>query len=143
MTHAYDKLYLSKAQNNLASMFDFAVYDLGYELPVFYKKFLQSKVCARFESGESGIIAGRSGVEMAADVLGDETLVKKYRPVFNRSAEFWCGWALAYFQWFSNMTFAQIDSFVPVEQVLSLYSPYHEMDIMHFCDKMLELCKRL
>ena len=32
MIHAYDKNYLSKAQNNLASMLDFAVYDLDEDL---------------------------------------------------------------------------------------------------------------
>ena len=29
MIHAYDKVYLAKAQNNLAAMLDFAVYDLS------------------------------------------------------------------------------------------------------------------
>ena len=43
MIHAYDKNYLSKAQNNLASMLDFAVYDLEEDLSYFYLKFLQSK----------------------------------------------------------------------------------------------------
>ena len=44
MIHAYDKLYLSKAQNNMASMLDFAVYDLKENLSEFYQKFLYSKV---------------------------------------------------------------------------------------------------
>ena len=37
MIHAYDKNYLSKAQNNLASMLDFAVYDLEEDLSHFYR----------------------------------------------------------------------------------------------------------
>ena len=51
MIHAYDKNYLSKAQNNLASMLDFAVYDLEEDLSLFYQKFLQSKICSQFERG--------------------------------------------------------------------------------------------
>lgn len=139
MIHAYDKNYLSKAQNNLASMFDFAVYDLKEDLTLFYKKFLQSKISSRFERGEATIIAGRSGVELALELIGDESLASKYRPAANRTPEYWCGWALAYFQWQTNLSFKEIDNYIPVSEVLNMYSPFHEMDISHFCDKMLEL----
>ena len=139
MIHAYDKNYLSKAQNNLASMFDFAVYDLEEDLSLFYQKFLQSKICSQFERGESTIIAGKSGVELVLDVIGDESLAAKYRPAANRTPEYWCGWALAYFQWQTNLTFREINNYIPISEVMALYSPYHEMDISQFCDKMLEL----
>ena len=91
MIHAYDKNYLSKAQNNLASMLDFAVYDLEEDLSHFYLKFLQSKICSQFERGESTVIVGKSGVELALDVMGDESLASKYRPAANRTPEYWCG----------------------------------------------------
>lgn len=139
MIRAYDKNYLAKAQNNMASMLDFAVYDLNEDLMSFYKKFLQSRVSRQFERGDSAVIAGKSGVELALEVLGNEKLASKYRPVANRSPEFWCGWALAYFQWFTNLSFLEINTFVPVAEVLAFYSPYHEMDISKFCDKMIEL----
>ena len=139
MIHAYDKNYLSKAQNNLASMFDFAVYDLKEDLTLFYKKFLQSKISAQFERGEATVIAGRSGVELALELIGDESLASKYRPAANRTPEYWCGWALAYFQWQTNLSFKEIDNYIPVSEVLNMYSPFHEMDISQFCDKMLEL----
>lgn len=139
MIRAYDKNYLAKAQNNMASMLDFAVYDLNEDLTSFYKKFLQSRVSRQFERGESAVIAGKSGVELALEVLGNEKLASKYRPAANRSPEFWCGWALAYFQWFTNLSFLEINTFVPVAEVLAFYSPYHEMDISKFCDKMIEL----
>lgn len=139
MIRAYDKNYLAKAQNNMASMLDFAVYDLNEDLMSFYKKFLQSRVSRQFERGDSAVIAGKSGVELALEVLGNEKLASKYRPAANRSPEFWCGWALAYFQWFTNLSFLEINTFVPVAEVLAFYSPYHEMDISKFCDKMIEL----
>lgn len=139
MIHAYDKNYLSKAQNNLASMFDFAVYDLKEDLTLFYKKFLQSKISSQFERGEATVIAGRSGVELALELIGDESLASKYRPAANRTPEYWCGWALAYFQWQTNLSFKEIDNYIPISEVLNMYSPFHEMDISQFCDKMLEL----
>ena len=139
MIHAYDKNYLSKAQNNLASMLDFAVYDLKEDLSSFYKKFLQSKISSQFERGESTVIVGKSGVELALDVMGDESLASKYRPAGNRTPEYWCGWALAYFQWQTNLCFREINKLIPISEVLAMYSPYHEMDISQFCDKMIEL----
>lgn len=139
MIHAYDKNYLLKAQNNLASMLDFAVYDLEEDLSLFYQKFLQSKFCSQFERGESTVIVGKSGVELALDVMGDESLASKYRPAANRTPEYWCGWALAYFQWYTNLSFKELNNHIPISEVLAMYSPYHEMDISQFCDKMIEL----
>ena len=139
MIHAYDKNYLSKAQSSLASMFDFAVYDLNKNLADFYKQFLLSDISVRFAQGDSSVIAGKSGVEIALEVIGDETLAKEYHPVANRSPEYWAGWALAYYQWQTNLSFKQIDSFIPITEVLAMYNPYHEMDISQFCDKMTEL----
>ena len=39
------------------------------------------------------------------------------------------------------MRFADIIKAVPLEEISALYTPYHEMDIRHFVDKMNELCR--
>ena len=65
MIRAYDKLYLEKARTNLGRMLDFAVYDLHYEIDIFFDLFVTSGVAARFESGDFTLIAGMSGVELA------------------------------------------------------------------------------
>lgn len=139
MILAYDKNYLSKAQSTLAAMLDFAVYDLNMSLEKFYQSFLESTVSNRFESGESSIIAGKSGVELALEVVENEKLAKEYRPAANRSPEYWVGWALAFFQWQTNLTFKQINSLIPITEIRAMYNPYHEMDISQFCDKMREV----
>lgn len=139
MIHAYDKNYLSKAQKNLASMFDYVVYDLDEDLSLFFQKFLQSKICSQFERGESTVIVGKSGVELALEVMKDESLASKYRPAADRTPEYWCGWALAYFQWYTNLSFKEINNYIPISEILAMYSPYHEMDVSQFCDKMIEL----
>ncbi|MCR5698651.1 MAG: helix-turn-helix domain-containing protein [Treponemataceae bacterium] len=139
MIHAYDEVYLSKAQNNFGTMLDFAVYDLKQNLSDFYGRFLRSKICSGFENGDSRIIAGSSGVELAISVIESESKSENYHPAANRSPEFWCGWAIAYFQWQTNLSFHQIENLIPIDEVLALYSPYHEMDISQFCDKMREL----
>ena len=141
--HAYDKLYLEKARTSLGRMLDFAVYDLKYKASEFFALFIASGVAERFEQGDFTILAGKSGVELAYLVL-DEADVEYERltPRFaaGRSEEYWTGWALAYYQWLTAMRFADIIKAVPIEEIRALYSPYHEMDIRHFVDKMNELC---
>lgn len=142
MMYAYDRLYLSRAQSVLASMLDFAVYDLSIPIEEFYMRFLVSPLSNGFQSGESAVIAGRSGIELAADVMEDRSLTSRYRPNANRSPEYWVGWALAYFQWKTNLQFERINASIPITEILQMYNPFHEMDITQFCDHMLELYRK-
>ena len=144
MIHAYDKVYLEKARTSLARMLDFAVYDLNYDIEDFFNKFLSSGIAARFEKGDFQIIAGKSGVEVAYDVAeisGENKRDINPKYTANRSEEYWTGWALAYYQWETGLAFSEIVKYIPIKNIVSLYNPYHEMDIRHFVDKMNELYK--
>ena len=144
MIHAYDKLYLEKARTALGRMLDFAVYDLGYDITQFFGMFIASGVAARFGTGDFTLLAGKSGVEIAYEVLetsGIERERIQTRYTVNRSEEYWTGWALAYYQWETALSFGEIVRFIPIKEILALYSPYHEMDIRQFVDKMNGLYK--
>ena len=142
MMNAYDKIYLESSRKSLARMCDFVVYDLKYDLEDFFDMFIASSYAKRFEHGESTIVAGQSGVELAYDILdenGKSSLRVEQQYTVNRSKEYWLGWALAYYQWYTSLSFAEIIKYVPIKKILKLYSPYHEMDIRHFVDQMNEL----
>ena len=144
MIHAYDRVYLAKAQKTMARMLDFAVHELRYDIAAFFDLFLVSSYDKRFESGDCSVIAGMSGVELAFCVLEESgSSIKRFKPQYsiNRSEEYWTGWALAYYQWYTAIPFAQIIQCVPIKTIQSLYSPYHEMDIHQFVDRMNELYK--
>ena len=142
MIHAYDKIYLDKARTALGRMLDFAVYDLKYDIEDFFALFITSGIAARFEKGDYRVIVGMSGVELAYKVLelvkGEENRIKPQYTA-DRSEEYWAGWALAYYQWDTALSFEEIVRAVPMKRILQMYSPYHEMDIRQFCDKMNEL----
>lgn len=141
MIRAYDEFYLEKARIALGRMLDFAVYDLKYSLSDFWQLFLNSSIVKRFECGESAVLVGKSGVELAYEVVGDDKVSPRYS--VGRSEEYWTGWALAYYQWETGLTFQSITDKIPIHEICQLYSPYHEMDIRQFCDKMNELyCSR-
>ena len=142
MSHAYDKVYLDKARTALGRMLDIAVYALNYDITEFFNLVLASGVAARFEKGDYSVITGMSGVELAYTVLttaGISTDRIKPQYSIDRSEEFWTGWALAYYQWETALRFAEIIRYVSVKEIVSLYSPYHEMDVRQLCDKMNEL----
>lgn len=144
MMHAYDKTYLEKARTALGRMLDFAVYDLAYDATTFFELFLTSGVATRFEAGDFTLLAGMSGVELAYEVLEHSGIDRpRIKPNYtiNRSEEYWTGWALAYYQWETAMRFSEIVRYIPIKDIIVLYSPYHEMDIRHFVDKMNDLYK--
>lgn len=142
MIHAYDKIYLEKARASLARMLDFAVYDLHYNISDFFEIFLESGLAERFEKGDTTILVGKSGVELAYEVLekvGKMEERVKPRYAGNRSEEYWTGWALAYYQWKTALSFSEIVTYISIEKIVKMYTPYHEMDIQQFADKMNEL----
>lgn len=145
MMHAYDKLYLEKARAALARMLDFAVYDLHQDLTSFFDLFISSGVAPLFEQGDIHILVGISGVELAYEVLERSGLAyKRVTPQYSmdRSEEYWTGWALAYYQWETAQPFAEIVQYIPIQDILAMYDPYHEMDIRQFCDAMNERLRK-
>lgn len=136
MTYAYDRNYLEAARAVLGRMLDYAVYDLKYELSDFWDRFLASPVSLLFEQGDASVVVGRSGVELALMVCGKNKNYPRPRFTEERSAEYWLGWAIAYFQWSTGIPFSQITEFVPIVKIRDMYSPYHEMDVRQFCDAL-------
>jgi DNA-binding transcriptional regulator YiaG len=126
-------------------MLDFATYDLGYDPCTFFDLFINSGLAKRFEKGEFNVTVGMSGVELAYRVLeltGHQVEDPQPRYSADRSPEYWAGWALAYYQWETAMSFLDILEFIPLDDIIRMYAPYHEMDIRQFCDRMNELYRK-
>ena len=139
MTTAYDELYLGRARITLGSMLHFAVYDLERDISVFFENFISSGLSYRFGRGEPKVTVGISGAELANEVIyrttGRECEVKP-SPIYDKSPEYWAGWALAYYEWYKNISFEEINRIVPIADVIRLYDPLHEADITKFVEVM-------
>ena len=136
MIRAYDSDYLFFARNSLGRMCDFAVYNLGYNLEDFFGLFIKSGLAYKFSRGDITNI-NKSGFELALEVLNlndldIEITFSDYS--FNRSEKYWLGYYLAYYQWYSNLSFEFIIDKVSINELLLMYDKYHEMDIMHFVE---------
>lgn len=135
-THAYNRLYLEDAMNNLGSMLDCAVHTAQCDLLVFYEMFLSSGVASQMEVGNPRYLSGMSGMELMQLVMkksSDKAVpVVDYVP-FDRTPEYWAGWALAYYQWHSAYSFSFIQrNGLSISTVLSLYPTLHEADLSKF-----------
>lgn len=136
MIRAYEETYLNDAMNNLGDMFDYAICDLGYDPEIFFSQFLISGIAGYFEKGNPKYIAGLSGIELADEVI---YRTEGKRPnaesseVIDKSPEYWSGWILAYYQWYTAYSFSYLNKRgLSISRILSLYSTLHEADLSKF-----------
>ena len=136
-TRAYQEIYLSSAQAALGDAFDYAVNVCRIPGADFVKLFTVSSVSKRMENGEPAILVGKSGVEIAADVIFETTGKQpeaEPQERFGRSREYWIGWAICYYQWFSARTYSDIFDVLSYEDLVNMYYTLHEADISKFAD---------
>ena len=136
-THAYQETYLSKAQAALGDAFDYAINACHIPDSDFTKLFTASSVSRRMENGEPAYLAGKSGIEIAADVILETTgklLEAEPQEHFGRSREYWIGWAVCYYQWFSARSYSDIFGVLSYEDLANMYYTLHEADISKFVD---------
>lgn len=131
-THAYSQLYLSKASRAVGNMLHDAVLEFGINGTDFLKRFIQSDVAEQFESGNPKYIAGKSGLELFLEVM-EKTTGESYNAEliesYERSPEYWVGWVLTHYQWYSGRTFKSILDTVPYDELIGLYGTLHEADV--------------
>ena len=145
MTRAYEEMYIDDAMNNLGDMLDYAVNDCGYDAGEFFAQFIVSGVAAAFERGNPKYVAGLSGPELASEVIFRTHGIRPDAPPsdgIDKSAEYWAGWSLAYYQWYTARRFNDmLKNGLSMDRVLSLYPTLHEADITKFtavADKIFE-----
>ncbi|MCR4787406.1 MAG: hypothetical protein K5888_02365 [Lachnospiraceae bacterium] len=140
---AYSSLYIQPAQSALGGMLHYAVYDLKWEIDAFFRAFINSEIADSFGTGDPKYTVGMSGPEIAMEVV--YRITGSYPDIqpsyyFDRSPEYWTGWAVAYYEWYKDIPFERIEQDVGIISILDMYHPYHEADITKFVD---ELDKRM
>lgn len=137
MIHAYQEIYLSKAQSVLGDAFDYAINCCNIPGNNFVKMFAASSVSRRMANGEPAYVAGKSGIEIVVEVVLETTgkeLQIELEEHFGRSKEYWIGWAVAYYQWRSGRKYGDIFKVTPFEDLEKMYYTLHEADVSKFAD---------
>ncbi len=144
MMHAYQEIYLKKAQAVLGDAFDYAINTCGICGNDFLKMFVISEICKRMEKGEAKYLVGKSGIELAREIV-EETSGKQLtiepQENFFHSPEYWVGWAVAYYQWWSARKYVDIFRGIAFEDLQALYYTLHEADIIKFVEAVEDKVK--
>jgi len=137
MIRAYQETYLNKTQAVLGEAFDYAINNCKIGGDEFIGLFIVSPLSGRIEKGDPSVNAGMSGIEIAASVISDtigKEYIKEAQPSMSRSPEYWIGWAVAYWQWYSGRRFRELFSAFHFDDLEKMYFTLHEADVTKFVD---------
>lgn len=133
MMRAYIEPYLKDVMRNLGVMAHFCINEYGLSPEKFSSFFANSLVAEQISMGNPRFLTGMSGKEMA-DMLIESSVGNCYKTTisdtYQVSPEYWAGWAMAYYQWFTAKSFKQMYADGQTyEKVLMMYHPMHEADL--------------
>ena len=144
--YAYNQMYLDDAMHNLAEALEAAKLRLNITLDSFMHMFICSGIASQFEIGNPKYVSGMSGTELVNEVLlktyGSDADTLGNCKYSDPTPEYWTGWVLAYYQWFSGKTFKDIQKAMPIEELVDKYHPFHEGDetlVVEYIDRRFEI----
>ncbi len=145
MTHAYAEEYLYDAMRNLGEAFDYAVNACKIDIDDFMKLFIASGYADSFGKGYTKVVSGMSGTELAMQVIEKSGKTMDFpsgQIEYDCSSEYWCGWILAFYQWYTCRTFRNIYDYISMEDVNKLYGVLHEAPEEKFVDTVNAIIAR-
>jgi transcriptional regulator with XRE-family HTH domain len=119
----------------MAVMLDYAVNYKNQDIDLFFRQFMLSGFARQFGDGNPMVITGKTGVELYYMVNPSYPYYPEYNSTY-RSPEFWMGWSLAYYQWYTARTFDEIIEVVQPSTIRSWYPTLHESDLSRFVEHM-------
>ena len=143
--HAYDRKYLDDAMKNLGEAFDYAVNSCSMEADEFAEIFIAGGLAEQFGSGVPKYISGMSGTELAWETVersGKAINLPEAATAYDCSPEYWCGWILAYYQWYTGRSFKNIKQHIDMSEILKLYPTLHEAAEEKFVDTLNNIIHR-
>lgn len=131
MIHAYDEIYLDDAMEALGGAVEYATLLCKIGGQEFIDLFIAGGIASEFGRGNVKYISGMSGIELARLVL--ENCGKKANditeiPYIDYPPEYWVGWILAYYQWYTGKPFAAICKRISYQSMIDMYGVLHEAD---------------
>ena len=145
MIRAYDEMYLDDAMDCLGAAVEYAVLFCGMDGQDFLDLFVACGVADEFGRGNVKYISGMSGIELARHVLkicGMEVSEHTDALHINYPPEYWCGWILAHYQWYSGKPFASICRRIKFSMLMDVYGVLHEADPSKAMDVFDQLMAR-
>lgn len=130
MIHAYNEMYLNDAMETLAETFGYV--EGAQRVDYLFDQFVVSGIARQFERGNPRYINMPSHA-LFYEIVEDRMLPRRVYGS-SRTPEYWCGYVLAYYQWYIGLGFEQIGRRLMPSQILGMYNPLHEASLEKFVD---------
>ena len=127
---AYSESYLYDAMRNMGELVEYLVEATPEIDPdEFFKMMIISGYAERFEKGDPMVVSGMSGTELHERVMEVCGVRRNDWPAplvrYDTGESYWCGYILAYYQWKTGLSFANIFGFLNYEKLCRLYKTGH------------------
>lgn len=128
MTHAYNEIYLDDAMITLAELFSYV--DNPKDADFLFEAFIIRGIAQQFGKGNPRYLL------LPSHILFKEVAEPYLKPIipnpYSRSATYWCGYVLAYYQWYTGLSFEEIRYKLPPSKIIQMYNPLHEASLSKF-----------
>lgn len=145
MIRAYDNQYLDDAMKCLGEAFDYAANGCQMDMDRFLDLFIGTGYAEQFAVGVPKIVSGLSGTELVMDVIAKANADIQFAEAqvyYDYSPEYWCGWVLAYYQWYTGRGFKEIREHITMQEIAKLYHTLHEASEKKFVDTVNRIIRK-
>lgn len=130
MIRAYNEIYLDDAMQTLAETFSYV--PNAKQADDLFQYFVMSGVAYQFGRGNPRYINMPPQALFEEVAGGKIPMIQPYS--YGRSPEYWCGFVLAYYQWYTGLSFEQIGKRLPPSRIIAMYNPLHEASMEKFVE---------
>ena len=130
MIRAYNEIYVDNAMQTLAEMFSYV--PNAKQADVLFQNFIMSGVAYQFGRGNPRYINMPPQTIFLESAGNNMQMIQPY--IYSRSPEYWCGFVLAYYQWYTGLSFEQIGRRLPPSKIIAMYNPLHEASMEKFIE---------
>ena len=145
MIHAYDNQYLDDAMKCLGEAMDYAANSCQVNMDSFLELFIGTGYAEQFAAGVPKYVSGLSGTELVMDVLTKSGMDMDFPQAqidYDYSPQYWCGWILAYYQWYTGRSFKEIVKHITMQEIEKLYPTLHEASEKKFVDTVNRMIRK-
>lgn len=145
MIRAYDNQYLDDAMKCLGEAMDYAANSCQMNMDQFLDLFIGTGFSDQFAIGVPKYVSGVSGTELVMDVLTKAGIDIEFPPAqidYDYSPQYWCGWILAYYQWYTGRSFKEIQKYITMQEIEKLYPTLHEASEKKFVDTINRMIRK-
>ena len=135
MIRAYEESYLSDAVRNLSAAFDYAINICKLDVEEFSALFLRSRLSKEFEMGNPYVISGTSGIELIQKIILEiypNYKFPEYTMTMVSSKEYWAGYYLAQYQWFTARSFKDIFRKISLSEIITNFNAGYSNPLLKF-----------